>query len=153
MESNVEFSVVARVIQLAIAPVFLLTGIGAILGVTTNRLSRVIDRCRVLEAGLEAGTARDADAAERELTVLSRRAVLISRAIASCTVTALLICLVIVALFATTFFHFEASLAVALLFIAAMLAFIFGLLSFLREVLLATKGHRIRLVSAAGGQR
>jgi hypothetical protein len=46
-----EFSdvAVAHAIQLAVAPVFLLSGIGAILAVMTNRLGRIIDRARVLE--------------------------------------------------------------------------------------------------------
>lgn len=133
---------IAHVIQLAVAPVFLLSGIGAMLAVMTNRLSRVIDRARVLEARLPAPPA-DADALHGQLATLSRRAKLVSRSITLCTLTALLVCAVIAILFMGAFLGFDASVPVALLFIAAMLAFFAGLLSFLREIFVATASLRI----------
>jgi hypothetical protein len=133
---------VAHVIQLAVAPVFLLSGIGAMLAVMTNRLSRVIDRARLLEARLPAPPA-EADALHAQLAILSRRAKLVNRSITLCTLTALLICAVIALLFMGAFLRFDAAVPVALLFIAAMLAFFAGLLSFLREVFVATASLRI----------
>ena len=142
MQQETGVAAIAHAIQLAVAPVFLLSGIGAILAVTTNRLSRVIDRARSLEGRLSAdpderGLLRD------ELTVLARRAKLVSRAIALCTLTALLICATIVVLFASAFLDLDASRTIALLFIAAMLTFFVGLLYFLREIFLAIKRLRI----------
>ena len=140
-----EFSdvTVAHAIELAVAPVFLLSGIGAILVVLTNRLGRIIDRARVLEEKLENVSPQLLATLRADLGVLSHRAKLISRAITFCTVTALLVCMVIAILFLSGFARFEASLLVALLFIAAMLAFFLGLLWFLQEIYLVTVNLRI----------
>jgi Protein of unknown function (DUF2721) len=140
-----EFSdvAVAHAIQLAVAPVFLLTGIGAIPAVMTNRLGRIIDRARVLEDRLDNASAELHPALRTDLTTLSRRAKLISRAITLCTATALLVCTVIAVLFLSAFLRFDLSIPVVLLFIAAMLAFFLGLLWFLREIYVATVNLRI----------
>jgi len=138
-----DVSAVAHVIQLAVAPVFLLSGIGAMLAVMTNRLGRVIDRARLLEARLTGASPELLKAVHADLAMLSRRAKLIGRAITLCTITALLVCTVIAILFSSAFLHFDASIPVALLFIAAMLAFFLGLLWFLREIFVATGSLRI----------
>jgi hypothetical protein len=132
---------IAQIIQLAVAPVFLLSGIGAMLAVMTNRLSRIVDRARRVKTEAKANR-DDATDPEPELKLLSRRAKLIGLSIGLCTVTALLISAVIAILFLGAFLTFDAAVLVALLFIAAMLAFIAALLFFLREVLLATAGLR-----------
>jgi hypothetical protein len=141
----VEFSdiAIAHAIQLAVAPVFLLTGIGAILAVMTNRLGRIIDRARVLEANLETASPKLVTTFRTDLAILSRRAKLISRAITLCTTTALLICTVIAVLFLSGFLRFDATIPVAALFIAAMVSFFLGLLWFLKEIYLATVSLRI----------
>jgi Protein of unknown function (DUF2721) len=141
----VQFSdvAVAHAVQLAVAPVFLLTGIGAILAVMTNRLGRVIDRARVLEEKLEGASPESLATLRTDLAVLSRRAKLNGRAITLCTTTALLVCTVVAVLFLSAFLGFDASILVALLFIAAMLCFFLGLLCFLREIYLATMNLRI----------
>jgi hypothetical protein len=140
-----EFSdvAVAHAVQLAVAPVFLLTGIGAFLTVMTNRLGRVIDRARVLEDRLERASPESVALLRADLAVLSRRAKLIGRSITLCTATALLVCTMIAVLFVSAFLGFEASVPVAVLFVAAMLSFFLGLLWFLREIYLATKSLRI----------
>ena len=140
-----EFSdvAVAHAVQLAVAPVFLLTGIAAILSVMTNRLGRVIDRARILEERLEGAAPESIATLRADLAVLSRRAKLNGRAITLCTMTALLVCTMIAVLFLSAFLRFDASIPVALLFIAAMLCFFLGLLWFLREIYLATKSLRI----------
>src|SRR5215212_8483672 len=108
---------VAHVIQLSVAPVFLLSGIGAMLAVMTNRLARIIDRARVLETRLEAAAPEAAGRLQEDLATLSDRAKLIGPAITMCTTTALLICMVIAVLFLSAFLQFDASVAVAILFI------------------------------------
>lgn len=133
----------ARVIQLAIAPVFLLTGVSALLGVLSSRLGRTIDRARVLEALLESVDVTRLARMHEELDVLSRRAKLIYRSIALGVITALLICGVIGVLFVSAFTRVDVSLVVAGIFIAAMASLIFSLLLFLREVFLATRVLRI----------
>jgi len=134
MEHAVEIITVAQVIQQAVAPVFLLTGVGAILGVLSTRLARVIDRFRILDtiAG-EEGAVHAA-----EMQTLIRRSRWIHWAISLCTLCALLICVVIAALFIGSEFGKDPSRTISVFFIAAMLALIAGLLCFLREIALAT---------------
>lgn len=141
----VEFSdvAVAHAIELAVAPVFLLTGIAAILGVMIGRLGRVIDRARLLEERLDDASPESLGTLRADLATLSKRAKLINRAITFCTATALLVCTVIAILFLSAFLRFDASIPVALLFIAAMTAFFLGLLWFLREIYVATVSLRI----------
>jgi hypothetical protein len=133
---------VAQVIQLAVAPVFLLTGVGATLGVLANRLARVIDRARVLEARREAQQG-DARAIADELHNLSERGRLVYRAIALLVLAALLVGFVIISLFVGVFFAVELGGVIAALFVAAMVAFIAALMVFLREVFVGTQGLRI----------
>jgi hypothetical protein len=133
---------ISHVIQLAVAPVFLLAGVGAILNVMANRLSRIVDRARALELKLTGaeGAARD-DVLQR-LANLSKRARLISRAVAACVMTAVLVCSVIITLFCGEFLHFEATVPAALLFIAALLSFLLSLIWLLREILIATRAMK-----------
>jgi hypothetical protein len=134
---------VAHVIQLAVAPVFLLSGIGAILAVMTNRLGRIIDRARVLEDRLDRALPELVATLRADLAILSRRAKLINRAITLCTTTALLVCTVIAMLFLSASLRFDARIPVTILFIAAMATFFLGLVWFLREIYLATVNLRI----------
>ena len=134
---------IAHVIQLAVAPVFLLTGIGAILAVMTNRLGRIIDRARMLEEKLDRAVPELIATVRADLGVLSRRAQLIYRAITLCTTTALLICTVIALLFLSASLRFDARIPVTILFVAAMATFFLGLVWFLREIYLATVSLRI----------
>lgn len=120
----------------SVAPVFLLLGIGAMLTVMTNRLGRIVDRARVIQR--DSAGEHDASRAAIEMRTLSRRGTLISRSISLCTLTALLICAVIVVLFVGAFLNRDTSTMAAWLFVAGMIAFFAGLLLFLREVLAAT---------------
>lgn len=134
---------IAHVIQLSIAPVFLLTGVAALLGVLTNRLARIIDRARKLEDLLPHVLAEREKRVHDELTTLSRRAKLINRAISLVTSCALLICLVIVGLFAAAFTNTRIEAYIGWLFVTAMVALIGGLVVFLREIYVATAALRI----------
>jgi hypothetical protein len=138
VQQNPSVTAVAHVIQLSVAPVFLLSGIGAMLSVMTSRLGRVIDRARALEHAVLSRREAPPALVTNELSALARRATLISWAITLCTVTALLVCSVIAVLFVGAFLTLDTSTTVALLFITAMAAFVVGLLLFLREILLAT---------------
>ena len=138
METVSSISTVSHVIQLAVAPVFLLSGVGAILAVLINRLGRIVDRYRFLESGSPSAGADEETLAPIEMEILARRARLIHWAISLCTVGALFICIVVAALFIGSMLHVSVSQLVALMFVGAMLALIAGLLSFLREISLAT---------------
>jgi hypothetical protein len=139
MQGDSSVTDIAHVIQLAVAPVFLLSGVGVTLTVLTNRLARIIDRARFLQT---APGGPEVPTIHTELEMLSRRAQLINRAITLSTTCALLICVLIASLFLATFMHRNLAGLIALLFIVAMLAFTGALLSFLREIALATAGLR-----------
>jgi Protein of unknown function (DUF2721) len=143
MNFNLGLSAAAHAIQLSVAPVFLLASVGAILAVLSGRLGRVIDRARVLETGLSTSTSSRRGEAERDLASLARRARLINRAITLVTVCGLLVCSVIASLFLGEILALDLALPISLLFVLAMLALIGGLVTFLREVQIATLTVRI----------
>lgn len=143
MPSTDRAEAIVHIIQLAIAPVFLITGVASILAVLSNRLGRIIDRGRVLELELESADARHIARLHDELAILMGRAKLIYRALALGTFCALLVCLIIATVFASTLLDINITIIIALLFIAAMLALIGALMIFLREVFLATRSLRI----------
>src|SRR5262245_5320513 len=99
MDEQSAITAVGRVIQFAVAPVFLLSAIGAILTVLTNRLSRVVDRGRVVGAHLAEANRDEAAGLQAEIASLGLRVRLIHRAITLCTVTALLVCALIAMMF------------------------------------------------------
>jgi hypothetical protein len=142
MSEDSAITVIGHVIQLAVAPTFMLTAIGAMLGVMTNRLARIIDRSRVLEVQnpIDPGVREVLDA---ELLALGRRGKYVNRAITLCTVTALLISSVIAVLFLGAFAWFDAAIIVAVLFVTAMLTLIMALIFFLKEIMIATSSIRI----------
>jgi hypothetical protein len=141
VEPDLQLEAVARAIQLAIAPVFLVTGGVALLSLLASRLARVIDRARGLAKRLLEG---EADARlEQDLAMLARRAVLMNWAIGLGTACGLLVCTVIAALFLSAFLGVQLELLVGWLFIAAMAVLIAALLIFLWEVFLATSRLRI----------
>jgi hypothetical protein len=128
---------VAHAIQLAVAPVFLLTGVGTLLNVLTHRLARIIDRARALQGGSNVDPMASRQVSD-ELVVLSRRARLVHRAITLSTMCALLICLVVVSLFARVALGQDLAALIVLLFSAALFAFIGALMTLLLEVRAAT---------------
>ena len=143
MEQDTAIATVGHAIQLSVAPVFLLSGIGAMLAVMTNRMSRIVDRGRIHETRLIDASPDEAVRLNDHLAVLSRRAKLINRAITLLTVTALFVCAVVATLFIGAFFSFNTAIPVAMLFVAAMATFFVALLFFLREIFVATASLRI----------
>lgn len=150
MQPEAGVAAVAHAIQLSVTPVFLLLGIGTMLAVMTNRLARIVDRARVLQRLAGASDSSADEVVVTESSTLARRGRLISFSIALLTTAALLISAIIAVLFAGTLFRWDASRIVALLFVAAMLAIVAGLVLFLREVFLATAGLRLRLDHRTG---
>lgn len=138
-----EITPVAHVIQLAVAPVFLLSGVGVTLTVLTNRLARVVDRARQVEKLAAQAQPTELPGLQENLRVLARRAHLMNRSITLCTICALLVSLVVVALFVSSFTTFPLAVPIASLFIIGMLSFIAALLTFLREVFLAIDSLKI----------
>ena len=135
---------VAQIIQLAVAPVFLLAGIGAFLNVCAGRLSRIVDRARQIEPLLLASRGSEHDRWLGELHVLDRRMVLVSRAIFLTVLAAVLICTVVVLLFAASLFNAHFGTAISVLFMASMIAIGLGFAVFLRETRVGSRAVRIR---------
>jgi uncharacterized protein DUF2721 len=136
---------VARVIQLAVAPVFLLTAIGTVLSVLSGRLARIVDRARVL---VDRGAALAPAAREpihQEIQTLLRRRRLVNLAITSGTSAALLVSVLIASAFVGYLARVDLSVFLAVLFIAAMTAFVAALLLFLREIFIAVRTLRLDL--------
>lgn len=137
---------IAQIIQLSVAPVFLLAAVGTLLVVLTSRLARVVDRSRALDAQILAGQSPFGDDTFHtvELRVLNQRMNWINRAITLATITNLFVCLVVVTLFAGALLEIDLSRFIAAVFIAAMAALICALLAFLVEISHARKMLRVR---------
>jgi len=138
----VDLGDVTHAIQLALAPVFLLTGIAGMLNVMAGRLARIIDRGRQLGEH-DAPQRLSADGVAVELHSLERRRHLASAAITASTLAALLVCMVIAALFIEVLLELKLKWLLGLLFTGSTLALVVGLAFFLREVHLATQTVRI----------
>lgn len=128
---------ITRVIQLAIAPVFMLTAIASILNALLGRLGRAIDRRRKVEERVVGIGAEAHPDTVLELKLLGRRIMLVTWAIAFAVLSALLVCLLIGAAFVGAYVAMDLSRTVAILFIAAVVALTGCLLLFMREVFLA----------------
>ena len=127
---------IAHVIQLAIAPVFLLTAVGTLLSVLSGRLGRSVDRRRALVAAMPELDASTAEKARDELVFVQQRIRIIYAAIALAVGCALLICLLIAIAFVDALITVNLSKLVAVLFVLGMLALIGSLALFLREIYL-----------------
>lgn len=128
-----------RTIQFAVAPVFLLSAIGSLLVVMTNRLGRTIDRVRDMEGRILRGELKRRAEIVQQLRMLDRRMWLVHRAIEMCTAAGLMICLVVALLFVGELLKVEPRFFVAAGFIAAMVLLISGLSFFLREIRVAMR--------------
>lgn len=143
MLSDTPLISIAHVIQLAVAPVFLLSGIAALLNVLSNRLSRIVDRARLLEAQFPHAQPERAEGMRVSLRRLAMRARLASFGIGLCTSSAVLISAVVIVLFLGSLLDANLRTLIAVLFIAAMVCLTAGLLCLLREVYLSTYYLRI----------
>lgn len=144
MSDIVAASETARAIQLAVAPVFLLAGIGAFMNVIAGRLARVVDRARRLE--IEHDTRPESDHARQlaELRTLEARMSLASKSISFCTASGLATCVLVVLLFAGEVLDLDLGDAIALLFVAAIALLATGMVLFLRETRIAVRALHVR---------
>jgi hypothetical protein len=122
------------VLQIAIGPVILISGIGLLLLTMTNRLGRAIDRARILDAGLPQTPSRERDRKTAQLSILWRRARIIQLAITFSATSALSAALLIVVLFLTALFQIETAWFISALFILCIITLIGSLLLFIHDV-------------------
>ncbi|HTX51852.1 MAG TPA: DUF2721 domain-containing protein [Candidatus Baltobacteraceae bacterium] len=144
MPVDTAVSELSHIIQLSVAPVFLLTGIASILVVLTNRLARIVDRSRYLAQELPSAPAELAQEYRWERRVIARRIRLNYVAIGLCIGSALLVCTVIALLFIGSLFTAHLETVVAVLFIICMAALVAALSGLLSEVYIGTRQHRYR---------
>jgi hypothetical protein len=135
---------VAKLIQLALGPVFLLSGVGITLSMLTQRLARIVDRARTLEDQRERTTQETRlTRIDKDLRVIWRRTRYINSAIAFSTISALFTTLVVTLLFASEFTSMRTGPIIAILFVAAMVCLSTAFLMFLIEVRIAVNTLRI----------
>jgi Protein of unknown function (DUF2721) len=133
---------IAGVIQLAVAPVFMMTAVGAIIAALNMRLGRAVDRRRVLEQELPAMLDDEIGSARDELATIARRIRFVYLAIVAAVVAGLFVCLLIVSAFVGAFVRADLSYTIGAMFVLAMLALVACLLLFLREIFLAVSTPR-----------
>ena len=138
-----EISDLAQAIHLALAPVFLLTGIAGLLGVMTGRLARIIDRARAFADGDVRCLTPEYLSIQLEKQIPEKRRHLTSVAVTASTIAALMVCVVIGGLFFEVMLQTPMQWLISVLFTLAMIALVVGLAFFLREVHLAM--HTVRI--------
>jgi hypothetical protein len=143
-DSDISVTTVAEIVRLAVAPVFLLSGIGAFLNVCASRLSRIVDRSRKVEPLLLQSRGAEHERWLGEMHILDRRMALVSWAISLSVLSAVMICLVVSLLFAAGLTRTHFGTAIALLFIASMIAIGAGFAVFLVETRLGSRAVRVR---------
>jgi MFS family permease len=144
MNDAIALNDIARTIQLAVAPVFLLAGIGAFMNVIAGRLNRVVDRSRVLERLHPDSSGAEHDRHVWELRLLDQRITLASNAIFLCVASAITVCLVVTLLFVAELAQLNYGVSVSILFVLSMVLLATGLALFLVETRVAVRGIRIR---------
>ncbi|HEU0259373.1 MAG TPA: DUF2721 domain-containing protein [Burkholderiales bacterium] len=133
---------IAGVIQLAIAPVFMLTALGTVINALNLRLGRAVDRRRELEERLAAMSQAELPSAQDELATIARRIRFVYLAIVFAVISALFTALLIAGAFVGAFVRTDLSFTIAGMFVCAMVALIVCLLLFLREIFLAVSTPR-----------
>ena len=141
---SLQLTQLAQIIQLAVAPVFLLAGLGAFLNVCAGRLARIVDRARNLEPRILGSRGDEHDRLIREVRLLDRRIRIVNLAIFTTVTAALLISAVVILLFGAFLSGLKFGTLIALLFIASMVCTGLGFAIFLHETRLGTRSVRVR---------
>ncbi|MBP8255835.1 MAG: DUF2721 domain-containing protein [Opitutaceae bacterium] len=129
-----QLSDLVSILQAAVSPVVLISGVGLLILSMTNRLARVVDRSRQLGAARRGATGGERSSVEAQLPILVRRARLLRRAIRSSTLCVLMAAVLVIELFLSAFLHFEGTLISALLFVSCLVFLIVALVSFLQDI-------------------
>jgi hypothetical protein len=148
---NVSSPAFLPLIQLAITPVILLTGVGALMITLTNRLGRVVDRTRALAMQMRLVQANDRTNLEDQLTILWRRAKLIRLAVTFAGLSMLFACLLVLAIFLNAAVGRDFGLTLVVVFVACVLSLILALIAFLRDIWLALHALALEIANVRGG--
>lgn len=144
-------SALLPIIQLAITPVILISGMGALMITLTNRMARIVDRTRVVAELIPAADPDERKHLEGQLDIMWGRALLIRRAVTTNGLSMLLSCLLVVALFAAAVLDLKLSPLVLGLFGASIVLLIASLVDFLRDIFVSL--HALKLQVQRARQR
>lgn len=131
------------VIQLAISPMILMTGVGGLMLTLTNRMGRIVDRTRSLAEKVRIASGVDRAICESQLEILWRRAKMVRLAVTFAGVSMLLSCLLVVVIFIDASVHREFGVELVVTFLASVLCLIAALVNFLRDIWVSL--HALRL--------
>lgn len=140
------------VLQVAIGPVILVSGVGLLLLTMTNRLGRVIDRARILAQEHRSNPHSDQARILSQLKILTRRAELIRRAITLSTLSVLFAALLVITLFFTALFQLHTAAIISLLFILCMISLIGSLVAFIQDLNLSLEALKFDLLDVVNGE-
>lgn len=141
-------SALLPIIQLAITPVILISGMGALMITLTNRMARIVDRTRVVAEAIPAADPEERKHLESQLDIMWGRALLIRRAVTSNGLSMLLSCLLVVALFAAAVLDLKLSPVVLGLFGASIVLLIASLVDFLRDIFVSLHALKLQVQRA-----
>jgi len=136
------------IIQLAITPVILISGMGALMITLTNRMARIVDRTRVVAELIPSASSEDRQHLDCQLDIMWRRALLIRRAVTSNGLSMLVSCLLVVVLFGTAIFHWQLPALVLGLFAASIVLLIASLVDFLRDIFVSLHALHLQVERA-----
>jgi hypothetical protein len=125
------------VLQVAIGPVILISGVGLILLTLTNRLGRAVDRSRALVQELREHGLADHQHLSQQVSILFLRAKVLRLSIIMAAMSVLLVAVLIIVLFIAALAHWEAGFFIVLLFVCCMASLIVSLVAFIRDIQLS----------------
>ncbi|MCW5549522.1 MAG: DUF2721 domain-containing protein [Opitutaceae bacterium] len=138
------------IIQLAITPVILISGVGALMLTLTNRMARIVDRTRVLAVQVQAAAGDDRRHLENQLTIMWRRAKLIRMAVTFAGLSMLVACVLVIAIFAAALLETDLTGSLKVLFTASILLLIAALGAFLRDIYVSLQALKLEVDRARG---
>lgn len=137
-----------EIIQLAITPVILISGMGALMLTLTNRMGRIVDRTRSLAGQVRSTSGADRRHHEEQLDILWRRALLIRRAVTFNGLSMLVACVLVVVVFTGVVLGWPIEVAVIVLFEASLVLLIASLVTFLQDIFLSLRALRLEVDQA-----
>jgi hypothetical protein len=142
---SVPISELIPVLQVAVGPVILISGVGLLLLTLTNRLGRAVDRSRQLRQELRQVAEGDRHRLAPQVDILYRRARLLRLSIIMAGASVLLVAILIIVVFLTVLMKLEVGMTIALLFIACMSTLIVSLIAFIRDIQLSLQALKLEL--------
>ena len=139
------------VIQLAITPVILISGVGALMLTLTNRMGRVVDRTRALAGQLRDAPGRDRGHVDGQLAIMWRRAKLLRRSVTLAGLSMLLSCVLVLAIFGAAWLRRDFGVELVVIFVASVASLIASLVAFLRDIWVSLQALQLEVERVRAG--